>query len=151
VLSIDPHRPIYLYSAPTDMRKGFNGLCGLVEAAAGDHAPLDVTAGGLFVFINRARDRIKVLHFDRDGLAIWYKALEQGRFELPAVSHASDRIVLDATQLRLILDGIDLSSVKRRKRYAPQPTPVTDELQPTPSRERSTARRDGDVAVAGGG
>ncbi len=97
------------------MRKGFNGLCGLVETAAGAQAPLDVTAGGLFVFINRARDRIKVLDFDRDGWTIWYEALEQGRFELPA---ASDRVALDATQLRLILDGIDLSSVKRRKRYA---------------------------------
>lgn len=90
-----------------------------------------MTDGALFVFVNRLRDRVKVLHFDGDGLAIWYKQLEQGRFELPASTSASDRVDLDATQLRLILDGIDLSSVKRRKRYAhrdaPEPPPPPDE------------------------
>lgn len=135
MLSIPASVPIYLYSAPTDMRKGFNGLCGLIETAVGagpgEARPLRVTDGALFVFVNRLRDRVKVLHFDGDGMAIWYKQLEQGRFELPASTSASDRVDLDATQLRLILDGIDLSSVKRRKRYAhrdaPEPPPPPDE------------------------
>ena len=115
MLSVSPAAttPIYLYTAPTDMRKGFVGLCGLVEAAS----DLKVTHGGLFVFVNRRRDRIKVLHFDGDGLVLWYKQLEQGRFERPDAAPDADRILLDRAQLRLILDGIDLRSVKRRKRF----------------------------------
>ena len=120
MLSVTPAAttPIYLYTAPTDMRKGFAGLSGLVESAS----DLRVTDGGLFVFINRRRDRMKVLCFDGDGLVLWYKQLERGRYQLPdAASGNGDRLPIDATQLRLILDGIDLNSVKRRKRFAHSP------------------------------
>lgn len=106
--------PIYLYTLPADMRKGFAGLCGLVESVS----DLTVTGGGLFVFVNRRRDRMKVLHFDGDGLVLWYKQLEAGRFQLPIARDGEAHAAIDATALRLILDGIDLRSVKRRKRFA---------------------------------
>jgi transposase len=108
--------PIYLFTSPTDMRKSFDGLSGLIalhfEAAS-------VTDGSLFVFINRRRDRMKVMGFDGDGLAIWYKRLEEGRYELPMNPTDRSDVRIDARQLRWILDGVDLRSVKRRKRYTP--------------------------------
>ena len=115
-LSVTPsgRTAIYLYTRPADMRKGFVGLRGLIESAS----DLNVTDGGLFVFVNRRRDRMKVLHFDGDGLICWYKQLEAGRFQLPASKPGADHAGIDATQLRLILDGIDLSSARRRKRFA---------------------------------
>jgi transposase len=117
VLSPGETTPVYLCTQPTDMRKSFDGLCGLVESQFdGDHR--GVTGGGLFVFINRRRDRMKVLYFDSDGLAIWYKRLERGRFELPARGAGRRSLEIDARQLRLILDGIDLGSVRRRRRYS---------------------------------
>ena len=118
-LSVTPaaSAAIYLYTAPTDMRKGFAGLCGLVESASGLSGGR-VIDGGLFVFVNRRRDRMKVLHFDGDGLVLWYKQLEAGRFQMPTPPADVNRLAIDATQLRLILDGIDLSSVRRRKRFA---------------------------------
>ncbi len=111
--------PIYFYTGPTDMRKGFVGLCGLVESAS----DLSVIGGGLFVFVNRRRDRMKILCFDGDGLVLWYKHLESGTWQVPAGdAHMRDtrndgRLRIDAKQLRLILDGVDLASVKRRKRF----------------------------------
>jgi len=116
--------PIYLYAGFADMRKSFDGLLGLIEGAGlGD--PL---SGAWFVFRNRRGDRIKILYFDRDGLAIWYKRLEQGRFQWPKADRAAcgaggadgatgGAIGIDRDTLHLILAGIDLSSVHRRKRY----------------------------------
>jgi len=113
MLSISHDIPIYLYTAPADMRKSFDGLMGLInQAAMGD------LFHGLFVFRNRRGDRIKILYFDRDGLVIWYKRLEQGRFQWPASAHSCDSFQIDDRKLRLILDGIDLHSVKHRKRYS---------------------------------
>ena len=71
---------VFLCTRPTDMRKGFDGLSGLVQECFGQ----DLLTGHLFLFLNRRRDRIKILYFDRDGLAIWYKRLEGGSFEMPA-------------------------------------------------------------------
>ncbi len=124
MLSISDATPIYLFTLPTDMRKSFDGLCGLIEthlhaAEGGRTGVAAVTDGGLFVFLNRRRDRMKLMYFDGDGLAIWYKRLESGRFQLPGVAHGGDHVIMDARQLRLILDGIDLTSVRRRQRYQP--------------------------------
>ena len=111
--------------------QSFDGLSGLISLHF-DSA--SVTDGSLFVFINRRRDRMKVMGFDGDGLAIWYKRLEEGRYELP--TNPTDRrdVRIDARQLRLILDGVDLRSVKHRKRYtppkAPPPPSVTDDDRP---------------------
>lgn len=75
---------VYFCVGPTDMRKGFDGLMRL----AVEQAARDVLQGGLFVFVNRRRDRVKLLWWDGDGLAIFYKRLEPGTFELPAVNEA---------------------------------------------------------------
>ena len=103
---------IYLCTLPTDMRKSFDGLMRMVE----EHIQKNVLDGGLFAFINKRQDRIKLIYWDRDGLAIWYKRLEKGTFQkLP--SKNGHHIRLTATDLALLLDGIDLSRVVRRKRY----------------------------------
>jgi transposase len=107
---------IYLCVEPTDMRRGFDGLLRMAE----EHLARDVLSGGLFVFVNRRRDRLKLLYWDNDGLAIWHKRLEAGRFQLPAVEAGSPRansVTLTGTQLALILGGIDLASARQRKRY----------------------------------
>ena len=130
--------PIYLFTGPTDMRKSFDGLSGLILLHF-DSA--SVTDGSLFVFINRRRDRMKVMGFDGDGLAIWYKRLEEGRYELP--TNPTDRrdVRIDARQLRLILDGVELSSVRRRKRYTP-PQQAKLDLPSDPFRGRSVTDDD---------
>ena len=94
---------IFLCTRPTDMRKSFDGLSGLVQECFGQ----DLLTGHLFLFVNRRRDRIKILYFDRDGLAIWYKRLEAGTFQMPATAEP-DGIELQPAQLAMILSGIDL-------------------------------------------
>ena len=103
---------IFLCSRPTDLRKSFDGLTGLVQECFGQ----DPLTGHLFLFLNRRRDRIKILYFDRDGLAIWYKRLEAGSFQLPdAVTQ--DGVELQPAQLAMLLSGIDLHSARQRKRF----------------------------------
>ena len=104
---------VYLCTSACDMRKSFDGLHALVTQSM----ELDAFAGHLFVFANRRRDRIKILYWDRDGLAIWYKRLEIGSFQIPANSTEAVSIEMTATQLSLILSGIDLGSARQRKRY----------------------------------
>jgi transposase len=110
---------VFLCTRPTDLRKGFDGLSGLVQECFSQ----DVLTGHLFLFLNRRRDRIKILYFDRDGLAIWYKRLEVGCFQslepTPGAAQLAGAagIELSATDLALILNGIDLATARRRKRY----------------------------------
>jgi transposase len=110
---------IFLCTTPTDMRKGFDGLQGMVREFLGQ----DPLSGHLFLFINRRRDRIKLLWWDRDGLVIWYKRLEAGTFQQldPTTSGARGSgtagIELSTTDLALLLTGVDLASARRRKRY----------------------------------
>jgi len=104
---------IYLCTQVTDMRRGFDGLMRMAE----EHLARDVLAGGLYVFINRRRNRLKLLYWDNDGLAIWHKRLEAGTFQLPTLDERSSCVMLSGTQLALILGGIDLASVRQRKRY----------------------------------
>lgn len=104
---------IYLCALPTDMRRGFDGLVRMAE----EHLARDVLSGGLYVFVNRRRDRLKLLYWDNDGLAIWHKRLESGRFQIPPIGAESSCVSLTAMQLALILGGIDLASVRQRKRY----------------------------------
>ena len=107
---------VFLCTAPTDMRKSFDGLSAVVR----DHLTHDPLAGDLFVFRNRRGDRLKLLYWDEDGLAVWAKRLEEGTFEFPP-GGADAAVEVRATELALILGGIDLRSAKRRKRYAPPP------------------------------
>jgi transposase len=109
---------VFLHTPATDLRKGFDALAGLVTTAFAQ----DSTSGHLFLFVNRRRDRLKILYWDRDGLAIWYKRLETGSFQLPVVAPDAVSIEMSPTQLALILSGIDLSSARQRKRYQ-RPTP----------------------------
>jgi transposase len=113
---------VFLHIPPTDLRKGFDALSGLVTAAFSQ----DPTSGHLFLFVNRRRDRLKILYWDRgDGLAIWYKRLERGSFQLPTTAPKSVSIEVSQTQLALMLSGIDLSSARQRKRYR-RPTPQAE-------------------------
>jgi transposase len=95
------------------MRKNFDGLSGLVQSVF----ERNVLDGHLFLFLNRRRDRVKILYWDHDGLAIWSKRLEAGTFQLPLHTDAARHIEMDAADLSLLLSGIDLRSAKRRKRY----------------------------------
>lgn len=93
------------------MRKGFNGLSGLVRR----DIKHELLSGDVFIFLNKRRDRIKLLVWDRNGFVVWYKVLEQGTFELPAAE--SDTLEMSWSDIQLLLEGIEINSVKRRKRY----------------------------------
>jgi len=103
---------IYLCASPTDMRKGFDTLAVLVREFLGQ----DPLSGHLFLFISRRRDRLKILYWDADGFALWYKRLEQGTFRTPRVSSSAAGVELKASELAMMLEGIDLKSIKRVKR-----------------------------------
>lgn len=115
MLSVSSQTRIFLAREAVDMRKSFNGLIGLAESVL-EQDPL---SGHLFVFINRRRDRIKLLYWGGTGFCIWYQQLEQGGYQLPVASCGDEQegIEITATQLSLILDGVDLASVRQRPRY----------------------------------
>ena len=119
MLSWPPTVKIFLGADPTDMRKGFDSLAYLVESSMS----LDPLSGHLFVFRSRRGDRIKVLWWDRDGYCLWYKRLEKGsfRFPAPASINNSKGVEVKAADLMMILDGVDLGSVRRQRRYERQP------------------------------
>ena len=103
---------IYLCVKPTDMRKSLNGLWVLTI----EHLEQDPLRGGLFVFINKRRDLMKLLYWDADGIALWCKRLERGTFQMPRMEANSLSVTLSATELTLLLRGIDLKSVRQRIR-----------------------------------
>jgi transposase len=113
VLSLALPGRVFVCVTPTDMRKSFDGLSAVVR----DHLKQDPLAGDLFVFRNRRGDRLKLLYWDEDGLAVWAKRLEEGTFEFPAPTSDDHAVEVKATELALILGGIELRSVERRKRY----------------------------------
>ena len=98
----------------TDMRCGFDRLAERVRAVTGQ----DPLSGHLFLFRSRRGDRIKILHWDQDGFVLWYKRLEVGVFKLPRVSEGARSLELRASELAMVLDGIDVSKLKRVPRYA---------------------------------
>jgi transposase len=104
---------IYLCTSPADMRKGFDTLAAMVR----DFLGYDPLSGHLFLFVGRGKDRIKILYWDSDGFALWYKRLEEGTFRLPAPKQAGKSVELKASELAMLLAGIDLTSIKRRKRF----------------------------------
>ena len=105
---------IWLAAALADMRCGFDRLAELAQVVT-DQNPLD---GHLFLFRGRSGDRLKILYWDRDGYALWYKRLEEGVFKLPRIDSDARSVELRASELAMMLDGIDLRSVKRVKRYS---------------------------------
>jgi transposase len=106
---------IVLATEPVDMRKSIDGLMAVVRASLGE----DVYSGHLFVFVSRRGDRVKILTFSRGGFILYYKRLEQGRFRLPQVEAGAKSVKLDATQLAMLLDGIDVGEVKRPAAWEP--------------------------------
>ena len=106
-------RSYYLYRPSTDMRKSFDGLSGIVSGELGKN-PL---AGDLFIFFNKRRNQVKLLHWQGDGFIIYYKRLERGTYELPRFDDNSLESLLTVQNLMLILEGISLSSVRKRRRF----------------------------------
>lgn len=113
MLSLPPSVRIWISLVPCDMRRSFDGLAYLVREVIGQ----DPLSGHLFVFRNRQGNRLKIVWWDRDGYALWYKRLEKGSFSLPESDGKQRQSTLSASQLQLILEGIDLKSVRRRARY----------------------------------
>lgn len=106
---------IWLCARSTDLRKAYDGLAGEVRRFMGQ----DPLSGSLFVFVNRRRDRMKILVWDRHGFWLLCKRLEAGRFEMPAgCGEGGASVALSHEQLVLIIEGIDLGSIRRRKRYS---------------------------------
>ncbi|MBZ0184874.1 MAG: IS66 family insertion sequence element accessory protein TnpB [Candidatus Obscuribacterales bacterium] len=120
------------------MRKSFSSLCGVVRSCMN----LDPFTGSLFVFKNKRADKIKLLYFDRDGLATWYKVLQKGTFRFPDLSNISSAgVEIDASTLRLILDGIDLRSINRQQRYRINQQGQIEHLVPQEAEPEEEAQR----------
>lgn len=115
MLSLPSQTKIYLHTGVTDMRKGFSGLSAIVR----DQFQSDPTDGSLFIFINRRRDRMKLLHFAEGGFWLYYRLLEAGTFEMLTTNDPAHKLPIDSTELAMLLSGVSLkASLKRRKRYA---------------------------------
>jgi transposase len=104
---------IWLATAPADMRCGFDRLAELAKVVTNQN-PMD---GHLFLFRSRGGDRLKILLWEKDGFVLWYKRLEEGVFKMPRIDGDAKSVELRASELAMMLDGIDLRSVKRVKRY----------------------------------
>lgn len=104
---------IWLAAEATDMRCGFDRLAERVKAVIGQ----DPLNGHFFVFASRRGDRLKILYWDRDGFAVWYKRLESGLYKLPRPREGARAMELRASELAMVLDGIDVSRLKRVPRY----------------------------------
>lgn len=113
MLSITSASRVLLCTAPTDMRRSFDTLAGMIRQHLG-HNPL---SGAWFVFRSRRGDRVKIMYWDRDGYALWYKRLEKGTFRFPDSADGSAAVDVSAADLLMLLDGVDLKSVKRGERF----------------------------------
>jgi len=120
MLTLPPAVRIFVCLDPTDMRKGFDGLVAVTR----ERLKEDPFSGHLYVFFNRRLDRVKALFWDRSGLCIWYKRIEKGRFRLTALeTHRNGQCAeVEAAELALVLEGIDLSGARRRERFTPRIT-----------------------------
>ena len=110
---LSPNHRYYVYSKATDMRKGFDGLSGLVQSKMASN-PMD---GSVYIFINRRRDRMKMLVWEPGGFMMYYKRLEQGTFDLPQKSGESGKIQISWEILAMLISGIKTVKIIRKKRY----------------------------------
>jgi transposase len=115
MLTLPPSVRIYLATEPVDLRRGHDGLYAIVR----NQWRLDPFAGHLYAFVGRRGNRIKILFWDRGGFVIYFKRLERGRFRLPPIPKDATSVTLDATQLGMLLDGIDVARVHRAKHWSP--------------------------------
>jgi len=113
MFSLSSTHKYWLYGQSTDMRKSFNGLSGLVRNELLGN-PLN---GDVFIFINKRRNKIKLLHWSGIGFTVYYKQLEKGTFELPDYDPSVQGIAINYTQLVMLIDGMVIKNVSRRKRY----------------------------------
>jgi len=113
MLHLSPAVKYFLYSQPADMRKGFDSLSGIVSSQMHGH----VLDGSVFIFLNRTRTHIKLLHWEGDGFSLYYKRLEQGTYELPVQNTTGASLRVTYQQLQFMLQGIALKKIEYRKRY----------------------------------
>ncbi len=124
MFALSSENTFHLYSHPTDMRKSFDGLSGLVHNNL-DYNPI---SGEVFIFINKSRDKIKLLHWQGSGYLLYYKRLEKGTFELPQYDASIGSISLSYAQMVMIMDGLSIKNLHRRKRYIRVEAPVNQGL-----------------------
>jgi transposase len=117
MLTVPPSVKLWYCPDAVDMRLGFDGLFSLVQ----NRLKADPLSGHLFIFRNRLADRLKVLYWGGHGLCLWCQRLEAGRYHFPDAAVGASAVELSAGQLQMVLDGIDLSRVRRFKRYSPVP------------------------------
>ena len=115
MLTIPRSVRIFLGSTPIDMRKSIDGLKAIVQ----EELAQDTYSGHLFVFVSRRRDRVKILAWDKGGFVLIYKRLERGQFKLPHMDPSTMAVEIDATQLVMLLDGIDFGRVRRPEHWKP--------------------------------
>jgi transposase len=114
LFGISGNARLFLYCLAADMRKGFDGLSGLVINKLGQN-PL---SGDIFIFVNRTRTLVKILVWDQTGFTIWHKRLEQGTFEMPQVDKSQLSVEISRQKLMLILEGISIKDIQTRKRFS---------------------------------
>lgn len=115
MFTLSSNNRFHLYSQPTDMRKSFDGLSGLIQNTLGNN-PLN---GDVFIFINRRRDKIKLLHWQGVSFTLYYKRLEEGTFEVPTYDIEAGSITLSYTQIVMLVDGLTIKNIQKRKSYNP--------------------------------
>ena len=113
MLHLSPSCRYYLYRGVTDMRKGFDSLSGIVTS----ELKMNVLNGAVFIFINKKRNQVKLLLWEGDGLAVYYKRLEKGTYEVPPISQDNSDLSISNEALQYILSGVSLKSIRKRKRY----------------------------------
>ena len=115
MLTFPPSVKVYFASEPMDMRRGFDGLAAVVRS----QWKLNVFSGHVFAFVGRRRDLVKLLVWYHGGFVLISKRLERGRFQMPAVSEDAVTVTLDATQLAMLLDGINVNTISRPTHWEP--------------------------------
>lgn len=113
MLHLSPAVRYYLYTSHTDMRKGFDSLCGIISS----QMALDALSGAVFIFINKKRNQVKLLLWEGDGLSLYYKRLERGTYERPSSAENTTSASLNYQQLQFILQGVALQKIRYRRRY----------------------------------
>jgi transposase len=121
VITLPSSVRIYLAAGAVDLRKSIDGLCALVSER--QH---DLYSGHLYVFVSRRGDRLKILTWTTGGFLLLYKRLERGRFRLPKIRVGQTEVELDATQLAMLLDGIDIKQVPPPRRWTPPSSEKVD-------------------------
>lgn len=115
MFTLSSSNKFHLYSEPTDMRKSFDGLSGIIQ----NTLEIDPCSGDVYIFINKRHDKIKLLHWQGISFTLYYKRLEKGSFEIPSYDIASGSISLTYTQMVMIIDGLSIKNIQKRKAYNP--------------------------------